>query len=272
MNEHAKSSLQAAIARLRAYRCPSSVYPQLPLSRRAAVLLLLFADRHGDLRVVLTLRSNSLRSHPGEVSLPGGKADREDEQPFQTARREAFEEIGLPTTHVPPPFEVEHLCELPTFLSKTQLGVRPCVAFLSTGQRKTDVDAEESLIPQLNAKEVAAIFTAPFQRFVRTTHGAEVGGRDSGIRYKGAWLPWNDSSWRMHQFFIPKPSPSKGEDNEYRVWGLTAEILVDAARVAFDTNPDFEHNESIGEEAMVEYLFQAGEFRDKLPLGHSKLS
>ena len=221
---------------------------------------------------MLTLRSKNLRSHPGEVALPGGKADAEDEQPFQTARREAFEEIGLPTAHVPPPFEVEHLCELPTFLSKTQLGVRPCVAFLSTGERKTDIDAEESLIPQLNAKEVAAIFTAPFQRFVLTAHGAETGSRDSGIRYQGAWMPWYDSNWRNHEFFVPKPSPSEGEDNEYRVWGLTAQILVDAARIAFDTNPDFEHNERIGEEVVVERLFKAGKLPDKSLSGNSKLS
>jgi hypothetical protein len=33
-----------------------------PLTRRAAVLILLFADRKGDLRVVLTMRASTLKS------------------------------------------------------------------------------------------------------------------------------------------------------------------------------------------------------------------
>lgn len=45
----------------------------VPLSRRAAVLLLLFPDVQGSLRVVLTLRSELLRNFAGQVALPGGK-------------------------------------------------------------------------------------------------------------------------------------------------------------------------------------------------------
>lgn len=41
---------------------PPTNYYALPLSRRAAVLIVLFADRHGDLRVVLTERSSTLNS------------------------------------------------------------------------------------------------------------------------------------------------------------------------------------------------------------------
>ena len=62
---------QAAIARLRAYRPPPfPLWDRLPLSRRAAVLMLLYADRRGDLRVVITMRAASLRSFSG-TSLPG---------------------------------------------------------------------------------------------------------------------------------------------------------------------------------------------------------
>jgi coenzyme A diphosphatase NUDT7 len=55
-----------ALARMRAYTPPPfSTWNQLPLSRRAAVLLLLFADRRGDLRVVITMRASSLRNYSG---------------------------------------------------------------------------------------------------------------------------------------------------------------------------------------------------------------
>lgn len=57
---------KAAIARLRAYRAPPfTIWDKLPLSRKAAVLILLFADRRGDLRVVLTMRASTLRNYSG---------------------------------------------------------------------------------------------------------------------------------------------------------------------------------------------------------------
>ncbi|CAG9938259.1 unnamed protein product [Clonostachys rosea f. rosea IK726] len=72
----------AAIARLRAYRPPPfPFWDQLPARKRAAVLILLYADRWGDLRVVITMRAASLRSFSGHAALPGGKADSVDESP-----------------------------------------------------------------------------------------------------------------------------------------------------------------------------------------------
>lgn len=56
-----------AIDRLRAYVPPPTSYGDVPLTRRAAVLLLLYADRKGDLRVVLTIRAKTLSSC---MSLP----------------------------------------------------------------------------------------------------------------------------------------------------------------------------------------------------------
>jgi len=57
---------KAAVARLRAFVPPPfPLWDRLPLSRRAAVLLLLYADRRGDLRIVLTMRAASLRSFSG---------------------------------------------------------------------------------------------------------------------------------------------------------------------------------------------------------------
>lgn len=66
---------KAAIARLRAYKPPPfPLWDRLPLSRRAAVLILLYADRRGDLRVVLTMRAASLRSFSGaETSCLGDR-------------------------------------------------------------------------------------------------------------------------------------------------------------------------------------------------------
>lgn len=56
------NSTQKAIARLRAYKPPPSNYDSVPLTRRAAVLILLYADLNGDLKTVLTIRAKTLSS------------------------------------------------------------------------------------------------------------------------------------------------------------------------------------------------------------------
>lgn len=73
---------QAAINRLRAYKPPPfPLWDTLPIRMRAAVLILLYADRWGDLRVVITMRAASLRNFSGHAALPGGKADTLNESP-----------------------------------------------------------------------------------------------------------------------------------------------------------------------------------------------
>ena len=255
---------KAALARLRAYTPPPfPLYDTLPVSRRAAVLLLLFADRLGDLRVVITMRATSLRNYSGHAALPGGKADNLTETPFQIARREAYEEIGLPMddARLPKPFRIEHLCRLPFNLAKTELAVAPCVAFLHSDGGSV----EEQMIPRLDAKEVAAVFSAPFHNFLRSHDEVRPGGTEPpggrGEWYKGAWTDWHEGRWRMHEFHVPvdeqvvtKPKVREGgqksisddfeeereEVRRYKVWGMTARILVDAARVAYGEDPEFE--------------------------------
>jgi len=61
----------------------------------AAVLVPLYEDGAGELRVVLTKRRADLRRHAGEISFPGGRRDPGDASLSDTALREAEEEIGL---------------------------------------------------------------------------------------------------------------------------------------------------------------------------------
>jgi 8-oxo-dGTP pyrophosphatase MutT (NUDIX family) len=59
---------------------------------RASVLVLISSDGY----VLLTKRSSKLRSHPGQVALPGGKQDPEDGNDHViTALRETYEEVGV---------------------------------------------------------------------------------------------------------------------------------------------------------------------------------
>ncbi|KAI0117406.1 hypothetical protein F4814DRAFT_448408 [Daldinia grandis] len=277
----------AAIARLRAYKPPPfPTWDQLPVSRRAAVLILLFADRRGDLRVVITMRATSLRNFSGHAAFPGGKADSLSESP---SRREAWEEIGLPMddAKIPKPFRIEPLCCLPCSLAKTEMAVRPCVAFLHADDvpGKPKVMVDESMIPRLDAKEVAAVFSGPFHNFLKAKDEPHEGETmPPGAWYDGYWHHWHDKPWKVHNFHVPvnnqkvtKPKVRDGgqavladvleEEEEavqrFLVWGLTARMLVDAARIAYEEEPEFEHNSHYGDEEIIAILNEAGRLPEK---------
>lgn len=282
----------AAIARLRTYKPPPfPTWDRLPVSRRAAVLILLFADRRGDLRVVITMRAASLRNFSGHAAFPGGKADSLSESPYQIARREAWEEIGLPMDDhkIPSPFRIEPLCCLPCSLAKTELVVRPCVAFLHSESAPGAPEAptvDEAMIPRLDPKEVAAVFSAPFANFLRSTDESPRPGDPPvppGHWYDGRWINWQTEPWRVHNFHVPvhtqrvtTPKVRAGgqavldenghgdgdEDDSspqrFLVWGMTGRILVDAARIAYARDPEFEHNKNYGDDALIKQQAREG--------------
>ncbi len=100
--------------------------------RRGAVLMV-FADREeapeapDDLahrgELLLTERAHHMRSHPGQVSFPGGGLD-DGETAEQAALREAYEEIGLD------PAEVDVFGELPElWLPPSNFAVTPILGY-----------------------------------------------------------------------------------------------------------------------------------------------
>lgn len=85
---------------------------QPPRGARVGAVLALFEETDEGPGLVLTRRRRDLRSHPGQVSFPGGRVD-QGETVEQAALREAWEEIGLrpesvavvgagPTFYIPP--------------------------------------------------------------------------------------------------------------------------------------------------------------------------
>lgn len=92
---------------------------------RAAVLILLREGPDG-LEVLLTRRSNAVKDHKGQVSLPGGAVDESDRDTLHTALREAGEEIGLD------PARVRILGRLDDYLTITGYHVTPWVGLTSS--------------------------------------------------------------------------------------------------------------------------------------------
>lgn len=65
----------------------------------------------------------------------------------------------------------------------------------------------------------------------------------------------------VHQFFVRRPGAEhevKHEDQVYRIFGMTARIILDAARVAYAQEPEFEHNSHFGDEEMIAKLRRLG--------------
>lgn len=199
---------------------------------------------------------------------------------------------------IPAPFRIEPLCSLPCSLAKTELAVRPCVAFLhTTTTDNPDANAadtptvDETLMPRLDAKEVAAVFSAPLGNFLRSTDEPLPAASDQhpplaplppGHWYDGRWLHFHEAPWRVHNFHVPvnnqrvtrpKRLPpatndihDEGEEplpQRFLVWGMTGRMLVDTARVAYAREPEFEHNTHYGDEALIEKLEAEGQLPEK---------
>jgi 8-oxo-dGTP pyrophosphatase MutT (NUDIX family) len=109
-----------------------------------ASVLVALVEREAGLSVILTRRSDTLRSHTGQIAFPGGRRD-PGETPWQTALREAEEEIGLDPSFV-------SLAGLSTpYRTGTGFLITPVVGFVTPGF---------TLSP--NPHEVADIFETPF--------------------------------------------------------------------------------------------------------------
>jgi len=66
---------------------------QVQGARKAGVLLIIYGRRNK--KILFIKRSNKVRYHQGEISLPGGAFDSRDSTLVDTAIRETSEEIGL---------------------------------------------------------------------------------------------------------------------------------------------------------------------------------
>ncbi len=101
---------------------------EVPGRRSAAVLAPLYFDAGEQLHAVFTQRRDDLRSHPGEISFPGGRQDEGDADLPATALRETHEEVGLP------PAAVELIGALqPTPTLVTNYGIYPFVGLIEPG-------------------------------------------------------------------------------------------------------------------------------------------
>jgi len=161
-----------------------------PTTAKQSAVLIPLVSKSDSLSVILTLRSENLSTHKGQISFPGGRMN-SNETIVETALREATEEIQLQNDFVSVLGRISTL-----YVPPSNSIIHPIMALIN----------EEH--PQFYAQptEVDEIFTVPLEQL--SYESVKIGVRDgtSGMRFKAPY-------WDVH----PRVA----------LWGATAMILCE---------------------------------------------
>ncbi|PHM46855.1 CoA pyrophosphatase [Xenorhabdus miraniensis] len=157
--------------------------------RNAAVLLPIICKPEPTL--LLTQRSQNLRSHAGQIAFPGGAADPEDRSLIATALREAEEEVNLPQD------KVQILGQLAPLDSSGGYRVTPVIGLIST-----------PVSFRTNPAEVAKVFEVPLFDALSLSH------------YRHLDIKRRNQHHRVYFYW----------HQEQMIWGLTAAIIYRLAQ------------------------------------------
>lgn len=157
--------------------------------RRAGVLLLLYpSDIEASLHLVLTRRSNSVESHRGQISFPGGSMD-PGEDAIAAARREAQEELAVD------PGSLIVLGQLsPLYIPPSDFCIYPVVAYVPT---------RPAFVP--SPHEVAEVLEVPLAHLLSPATRCE-------------------EVWDIRGAPVRVPYYAFGQ---HKIWGATAMVLCE---------------------------------------------
>jgi 8-oxo-dGTP pyrophosphatase MutT (NUDIX family) len=160
--------------------------------RKAAVLIpVTRSEPNQASQIILTVRSDNLTSHPGQISLPGGTREEHDDNDIETALRESEEEIGLK------PENVEVLGQLGDIALPSGFCVTPVVGLVEPGLTLTPCPIE-----------VADIFHVPLKLMLNPSS------------YSSSTMLFEQTPRKILELNYKK----------YRIWGATAAILYHLAK------------------------------------------
>lgn len=155
-----------------------------------AAVLVAIVDR-AEPGVILTVRTDTVRRHAGQVAFPGGRIDPEDDGPVAAALREAEEEIGLR------PGDVEIVGIADRYRTGTGFDITPVLGVVPP-------ELPMSLQPQ----EVAAVFEVPLHHLLEPCNQLL-----KTMEWQGRERSFYEIEW-------------EGQ----RIWGATAGMIVNLSR------------------------------------------
>jgi len=136
--------------------------------RKAAVLVPLVPADDG-FNLLFTKRTDSVETHKGQISFPGGMVDASDRDMIDTALREAREEVGIAAE------EVTTIGLLDDIATPVGFVITPVVGLLASSPKLS-----------LNTVEVAEVFEVPVSFFADPASGT-VGYREANGRRYEVW-------------------------------------------------------------------------------------
>jgi 8-oxo-dGTP pyrophosphatase MutT (NUDIX family) len=137
-------------------RSLASSEDEMRLIKQSSILLLLFPEGE-QIYTCLTRRPATMTFHPGQVSFPGGKVEKEDISAEMTALREAREEIGIDTTNIRILGKLSDL-----YLEVSGFSIQPFLAW---------VDKKPDFV--VNSGEVEKLILFPISDFVKNETTSE---------------------------------------------------------------------------------------------------
>jgi len=162
-----------------------------PGYKLAAVNILLM-DKANEPHVLLTQRSEQVKTHKGQISLPGGTFEIRDENILATAYRETFEEIGIAKD------KIDFLGRFDDYLSIFGFHVSCFVGSIEYPAKYI-----------FDKNEVADYLEAPLALFIDKQYDQLEYYQFQGKRVK------------MYTYFY----------NNFKIWGLTARFLTDFGEI-----------------------------------------
>ena len=179
--------LRLGVTTIRAEDISRFVPPEGSQTRKGAVLML-FGEGPDGPDLLLTERAHDMRSHPGQVSFPGGSIDDTDASPVAAALREAEEETGLDPTGV------EVLGTLPElWLPPSNFAVTPVLGWWR----------EPTPVAVVDPGEVHAVLRVPVEELLDPRHRVTV----------------------THPMGYSSPGFMIGEGKDLVLWGFTAGLV-----------------------------------------------
>jgi 8-oxo-dGTP pyrophosphatase MutT (NUDIX family) len=117
--------------------------------KKASVICLFYEGMHGETCFYLIRRSSYPGIHSNQVGFPGGQIDPEDQTPWEAAKRELMEELGIS------PKQVALIREItPLYIPPSHFWVN-CFLAYSAGETKLQLDQNE-------VKEVISVSLTEF--------------------------------------------------------------------------------------------------------------
>ena len=176
------------------YNFSTSSIKKINSDYKKSAVMCLFLENDNKVYILLTKRSQNLSNHAGEICFPGGKVEKSDKDPLDTALRETFEEVGVPRD------KIKVIGQLDDYITGTGFHISTFVGILKSNRKLF-----------MNEREVSELIYLPIDILKDKENFIWSCKKFGNKKYK---------FWKINYF-------------DYNIWGATASIIVSLASKIF---------------------------------------